>query len=257
MGLSGYLGFGVNTEGNILNNLGDNHGANLARLLLSSTMFFVYPMESFVARHVLVVSLFQGKVAHDGDDHAILARGDRRRNLTISLYTAAIVPALIFPNVGTVLAITGCIGGSCLSYIGPGLVYVGIHGRQFMKIVDEILLNLHDAVDADSSSENVESDFIISPFKFCDKIYMSLKRFCGYTLFYISGTPVWYAIAKFGSTRREAHEYRVAAATPNTRNRSLRGRISSPSKSYFSHIHFFVIYIYSIFICSASATDGW
>ena len=78
-----------------------------ARLLLASTMFFVYPMESFVARHVLVVLLFQGKEAHAGDDHAVLARDDRRRNLTISLYTAAIIPALIFPSLGIVLAVTG------------------------------------------------------------------------------------------------------------------------------------------------------
>ena len=51
--------------------------------------------------------LFAGNVAHDGDDHAILARQDRRRNLTISLFTAAIIPALIFPDLGIVLAVTG------------------------------------------------------------------------------------------------------------------------------------------------------
>ena len=107
LGIGGYLGYGVNTDGNILNNLGSGVLEDAARLLLASTMFFVYPMESFVARHVLVVLLFQGKEAHAGDDHAVLARDDRRRNLTISLYTAAIIPALIFPSLGIVLAVTG------------------------------------------------------------------------------------------------------------------------------------------------------
>ena len=107
MGVGGYLGYGADTKGNILNNLGNELVDNVARLLLSSTMFFVFPMESFVARHILVVLLFAGNVAHDGDDHAILARQDRRRNLTISLFTAAIIPALIFPDLGIVLAVTG------------------------------------------------------------------------------------------------------------------------------------------------------
>mmetsp|Transcript_3198 Transcript_3198/g.5025 ORF Transcript_3198/g.5025 Transcript_3198/m.5025 type:complete len:436 (-) Transcript_3198:852-2159(-) len=110
MGISGYLAYGEKTDGNILNNLDNSHISNVARAFLSTTMFFVYPLESFVARHVMVVILFQGKIAHDGDDHAVLARPDRRRNLTLSLYTAAIVPALIFRDLGKVLSLTGTIG---------------------------------------------------------------------------------------------------------------------------------------------------
>lgn len=55
LGLFGYLGYLENTEGDILNNFeGGSMAVNAARILLAITMFFTYPMELFVARHVLV-----------------------------------------------------------------------------------------------------------------------------------------------------------------------------------------------------------
>lgn len=60
LGISGYLGFLGMTQGDVLNNFEhDSMQANAARLLLAFTMFLTYPMESFVARHVLLV--------HNGD----------------------------------------------------------------------------------------------------------------------------------------------------------------------------------------------
>ena len=122
MGISGYLGFGGAygaVKGNILNNLPENSGfAQLARGLLGITMLFVYPMESFVARHACVVLLFEGRRAHEGDDASVLNRRDRRITLTVALYFSALIPAAYFDQLGDVLAITGAIGGSCLSYIG-------------------------------------------------------------------------------------------------------------------------------------------
>lgn len=149
-GVTGFLGFGDATQGNILNNFPSSsttstsssvslweNSSNAARALLCTTMFFVYPMESFVARHVFVVLLFQGRSAHEGDDHAVLARSDRRIGLTLFLYLAALIPALLFQDLGSVLAITGALGGSCLSYIGPGAVYLAIHGEQFLGMVED------------------------------------------------------------------------------------------------------------------------
>ena len=112
IGVTGYLGFLEETEGNILNNLDDKSvSANVARALLCTCMFFVYPMESFVARHVSIVLLFEGRSAHKGDDHTVLARTDRRILLTLALYLLALVPAIIFEDLGKVLALTGAVGG--------------------------------------------------------------------------------------------------------------------------------------------------
>ena len=140
IGLTAYVGFGDRTDGNILNNFvapATNNIANLARGFLCTTMFFVYPMESFVARHVLVATCFQGRRAHEGDDHAVLARWDRRVGVTLFLYICALIPAVLFEDLGPVLAVTGAIGGSSLSYIGTGASYLAIHGAELLKVVEK------------------------------------------------------------------------------------------------------------------------
>lgn len=229
MGVSGYLAYGENTEGNILNNLDDSAASNVTRAFLATTMFFVYPLESFVARHVMVVLLFQGKIAHDGDDHAVLARPDRRRNLTLYLYTAAIVPAILFRDLGKVLSLTGTIGGSSLSYIGPGMVYLGIHGKKFNALVSNwwvAKLAGHDEQsDLDTEGEEDATDEAVNIFS---KYVDFAKRMLAYLIYYIFLFPIWCRIAKIGAELRQAHEYKVTLATPTTRGRRLRGRISSP-----------------------------
>ena len=37
--------------------------ANIARGLFCCTMFFVYPLESYVARHVIMTNMFRGREA--------------------------------------------------------------------------------------------------------------------------------------------------------------------------------------------------
>jgi solute carrier family 38 (sodium-coupled neutral amino acid transporter), member 11 len=136
-GAAGYTGFMSKTEGNILNNMDDNSwSANVARSMLGVTMLFVYPLESFVCRHVFIVLFFTGRRAHEGEDSTILNRRDRRIGLTVMLYLSAVIPAAIFSDLGSVLAVTGAIGGSSLSYIGPGLVYLGVHGERFLELVE-------------------------------------------------------------------------------------------------------------------------
>ena len=122
MGVFGYLGFGGPEgilRGNILNSLPEQSQlAKVAKGLVGTTMLFVYPMESFVARHACVVLLFEGRKAHEGDDTSVLNRRDRRITLTVVLYLSAVIPAALSEKLGDVLAITGAVGGSCLSYIG-------------------------------------------------------------------------------------------------------------------------------------------
>lgn len=128
-GMGGYLGYLSETRGNILNNLGKGILPNVARGLLGTTMLFVYPMESFVARHVCVV-LMKRIYKNDPTDTA-----KKRIALTVLLYVAALIPAMLFTDLGKVLAVTGTVGGSSLSYIGPGAAYLGVHGERFMELV--------------------------------------------------------------------------------------------------------------------------
>ena len=147
MGTAGYVGFREETKGNILNNfmtpeevsipeqLTSAKAATVARCFLCGTMFFVYPLESFICRHVVMTNLFEGRDAHEGDDHTVLDRWDRRVVTTIALYLGVLIPALNCDDVGIVLALTGTVAASTLTYIGPGVLFIGVHGQEFLDLV--------------------------------------------------------------------------------------------------------------------------
>jgi Transmembrane amino acid transporter protein len=152
-GLSGYLGYGDTTHGNILLNLNaTSPSANVARALLGTTTLFVYPLESFMARHVGVVLLFVGRHAH------ILARPDHRMLLTTALYILAVVPAALATDLGPILAITGAVGGSCLSYIGTGLCYLGVHGERFWPLAAGASLEKHNGRSANVKAATIRKN---------------------------------------------------------------------------------------------------
>lgn len=112
IGISGYLAYQENTKGNVLNNMNPTHWAGLAsRAMLSTTMFFAYPMNLYVARHAVVALLFEGVSAHEGDDAVVLSRTDRRVVLTWALYIATLVPAAFMSSTGKVLSVTGAVAG--------------------------------------------------------------------------------------------------------------------------------------------------
>lgn len=146
-GIYGYLGFLNETKGDLLNNFDPGtFQANAARVLLALTMFFTYPMESMVARHVLLKLLYKGDI----DGHATIdpSTGEeiqqggcvnRRVKWTVIIYIATLLPALFVDDLGPVLSITGAIGGCCLAYIGPGLVYLGTHGDSFLEYLATIV----------------------------------------------------------------------------------------------------------------------
>lgn len=115
----------------------------------SITHFYsvTYPMESLVARHVIVQLFYNG----DMDGITIDSNGrvlpearmlgfiGRRHQVTIAIYLMTLVPALIVDDLGPVLSLTGALGASCLAYIGPGLVYLGLNGDTFLEYTAKIL----------------------------------------------------------------------------------------------------------------------
>jgi len=144
IGICGYLGFLDDTQGDVLNNFDpDSLVANAARSLLAITMFFTYPMESFVARHVLVKIIHKGDM--DGGEAFAEAVDDntlpgwkffgRRQIWTLVIYILSLLPALVFDDVGPVLSIVGSVGASCVAYVAPGLVFLGVHGDEFLEMI--------------------------------------------------------------------------------------------------------------------------
>jgi Transmembrane amino acid transporter protein len=94
-------------------------------------------MESFVARHVILKIFWHGDI-----DGTLDASGNpkseffcltRRYAVTILIFVATLIPALIVDDIGPVLSITGAVGGSMLSYMAPGIAFIGVNGNHFLS----------------------------------------------------------------------------------------------------------------------------
>jgi len=138
---------------------------------------------------------------------------------------------MIFPDLGSVLALTGCIGGSCLSFIGPGLVFLGVHGQKFLDLVDGSWLFKKESNSTEEEEEENDNTSAL------ENVCSLIRKVLGRVVYCVTLLPIWYSIAKLGAETRKAHEYKVSLATPHTKHRSLRGRISSPSKLRYLFVY--------------------
>mmetsp|Transcript_247 Transcript_247/g.391 ORF Transcript_247/g.391 Transcript_247/m.391 type:complete len:680 (+) Transcript_247:108-2147(+) len=256
LGISGYLGFLNETQGDVLNNFNaESSIANGARILLAITMFFTYPMESFVARHVLVMLCHNGDM--DGKDDpnyngtkeagGILGM-NRRQAWTLGIYLLTLIPAIIVDDLGPVLSITGSLGGSCISYIAPGLVYLGVNGDAFLSYMHNLTnknsssttynttMNdlpiegdanqilppsdpLHSSSYPTNSSSSLELPVSGSPIKLQTQSNSSNNdAYCKPLWYYFLGIPIWCSIASHGSQKmkqRIDQEDNRSTATPH------------------------------------------
>ena len=224
-GVVGYLAFLGNTEGDILNNFLDLPGrdmiraGNIARGLMCTTMFFVYPMDSFVCRHVLVVMFFRGRRAHEGDDASVLARKDRRVAITLVVYFSSLIPALVVDNVGSVLAVTGTIGASCLAYIGPGLIYMAVYGKEFLVKVDEIWGNESE----EEKPQDIESSRLIMTNNESTRTtkdpnhseQSTIEKIVKGTSWYLLFMPLWCLVADLGQKKLIEFQEKEALKSPH------------------------------------------
>jgi solute carrier family 38 (sodium-coupled neutral amino acid transporter), member 11 len=231
-GIMGYLGYREETQGNILENLGrDSLSGNIARGMLGTTMLFVYPIESFVTRHACIVLLFSGRMAHEGDDAHILARPDRRIGLTTALYIMAVVPAALATDLGPVLALTGAVGGSCLSYLGPGLVYLGVHGERFLDLArnsfgknsenSQTEKALEEGTDASEATPLVggillqpNDSFRVSP-NGTENDGIVVCGIWNHIVWFAIGMPIWCSIARIGKSYLQEHVTEMAMKSPH------------------------------------------
>lgn len=210
LGVTGYLGFLNETQGDVLNNFdNDSALANIARFLLAITMFFTYPMESFVARHVLVQFFHGGDMDgkddpnHSGEDGAEaggIGFMNRRQTLTLVIYLMTLLPALIVDDLGPVLSITGSLGGGCIAYMGPGLCYLGVNGNAFLEFALKLLGNPSRAgssvTTADLPVAGSSANMMVPALASLDEVR---KPFW----WYLCGFPIWTFIAKVGKNNMD------------------------------------------------------
>lgn len=283
LGVCGYLGFLGMTQGDVLNNFAlDSLQANAARVLLAITMFFTYPMESFVARHVLIMLVHNGDMdarggftldnesrveeeelgegENFGDDATVntttttgsVFEGggvfclNRRQTWTIIVYLMTLLPALLIDDIGPVLSLTGAIGASCISYIGPGLTYLGLNGEQFLNKIGGLLEGYNT-----SSNDNVSEGDLPMEGNASLEISQEVSNFSYESItsgrkplwYYLGFFPIWTAIANSGATHMQS---KLEAANAVTRvsatGETAKEVLSPPTMWDFGIAMFFVIF---------------
>lgn len=244
MGTSGYLGYLGDTQGDILNNFDDESPtANGGRILLAVTMFFTYPMEMFVARHVFVQVFFKGDMDGPNPD----AWFNRRVMVTCLLFLTTLVPALIVNDLGPVLSLTGSLGASCLSYICTGLAYLGVNGEDFLAyLADELRTKGYGSGDSTASktgevelpvvgdasarmSSTAAANTDLSPLQGSKPWW-----------WWIGGYPLWVAIASSGShgTRTFLTDFNATAGQPPEGSYDESDSIPPRKRDYYISMFF-------------------
>eukprot|EP00581_Thalassiosira_minuscula_P017170 CAMPEP_0183723222 /NCGR_PEP_ID=MMETSP0737-20130205/14878_1 /TAXON_ID=385413 /ORGANISM="Thalassiosira miniscula, Strain CCMP1093" /LENGTH=620 /DNA_ID=CAMNT_0025953479 /DNA_START=118 /DNA_END=1980 /DNA_ORIENTATION=+ len=286
LGICGYLGFLGTTQGDILNNFPfDSIQANGARVLLAFTMFFTYPMESFVARHVLIMLIHNGdmdarggftpenesrveeeELADDDDAtvHTVGTTGtiiegggvlcmNRRQTWTVLVYLITLLPSLIVNDIGPVLSLTGAVGGSCISYIGPGLVYLGVNGEEFLNKVGGWLDSWRRARGLPYDNNNdagvsegdlpVEGNASLEIAQDAGKFsYESIKSGRKPLLYYLGLFPIWTSIANSGANHMSKKIEVATAASGGGAADESKEVFPPPSKWDFAICFFFILF---------------
>jgi sodium-coupled neutral amino acid transporter 11 len=155
LGISGYLSFLDDVQGNILNNFQPTDSMiTIARILLACNMILTYPQECLVSRHC-VLSLIDRLMLHynqyiskDSDDdcddcilqESLPYSSSRRSSIelkyielsdswlripvTLGLWLASLLIAVCFLNLGIVLEITGAVAGSIIGFVLPATIHI-------------------------------------------------------------------------------------------------------------------------------------
>ncbi|RDL38057.1 Transmembrane amino acid transporter [Venustampulla echinocandica] len=122
MALAGFLTFGSNTQGNVLNNFpSDNIMVNIARLCFGLNMLTTLPLEAFVCREVMVNYWFPGE-PFNMNLHLIFST---------SLVVSAMMLSLITCDLGAVFELIGATSACALAYILPPLCYIKLSTRSW------------------------------------------------------------------------------------------------------------------------------
>ncbi|EEH08784.1 amino acid transporter [Histoplasma capsulatum G186AR] len=121
MAIAGFLAFGEETKGNVLNNFpSGNVMVNIARLCFGLNMLATLPLEAFVCRSVMTTFFFPDE-PYNFARHVIFTSALVVTSVTISLLTC---------DLGTVFELIGATSACALAYILPPLCYVNLsHGN--------------------------------------------------------------------------------------------------------------------------------
>lgn len=125
MGVNGFLNFGDNTKGNILNNFrSDDNWINLARFCFGLNMLTTFPLEIFVVRDVLKEVVFANHKTQGGSTSHLELSSRQHFIITSLLVFTSMAVSLFTCNLGIILELIGATSASLMAYIIPPLCHL-------------------------------------------------------------------------------------------------------------------------------------
>lgn len=126
MALAGFLTFGDQTLGNVLNNFpADNAMVNVARLCFGLNMLTTLPLEAFVCREVMLNYYFPGE-PFNMNLHLIFST---------SLVVSAMILSVMTCDLGSVFELVGATSACAMAYILPPMCYIKLTSRSWKTYV--------------------------------------------------------------------------------------------------------------------------
>ena len=164
----------------------------------------------------------------------------RRQAWTLLIYILALIPALIVDDLGPVLSITGSLGGSCVSYIAPGLVYLGLHGEEFLALITGTL----DEHRGGSSNGDIELPVAgdANTVMQAPQVTATYKELSKPWWWFPLLMPIWCAIASTGSTSMREKLARAQFAQTNFRDSLIDEDDLLATRRDFCVAIFFVVF---------------
>mmetsp|Transcript_11314 Transcript_11314/g.26031 ORF Transcript_11314/g.26031 Transcript_11314/m.26031 type:complete len:214 (+) Transcript_11314:2-643(+) len=125
IGLSGYMLFGDNVDGNVLKSIALRYPPNvwvtLATFSIAVTLSFSVPIIVWPLRSS-ILSMMQMIEGRTGED----ATRTEWRATTFAVMITVLIVATVFPDVKTALSIGGSVGGAFIVFIYPSAFYLAI-----------------------------------------------------------------------------------------------------------------------------------
>jgi len=160
LGLAGFIQFGNQSNANLLLNYDeDSKLLKVAQFSLCITLLLTFPIESFVARYVILAAFEEGcgyrrntstDPSHLSDRSDLLSEEDleehmqkkikrRRAVVTLCLYGSALIISLtLYEYLATILAIVGATAASFLAFILPSFLTIVFYRRGNPAVLEAI-----------------------------------------------------------------------------------------------------------------------
>ena len=163
-----------------------------------------------------------------------------------------LLPALIFSDIGPVLSLTGAVGGSCISYIGPGLVYLGLNGEEFLNKVGGWLDSWRRAKGHATTGNNntglsegdlpVEGNASLEIPQNVKFSYKSITSGSKPLLYYLGLFPLWTYVANNGATHTQKKIETANVITGGGSADESKETLPPPSKWDYITCMFFIMF---------------